>query len=228
MQMQRAVQPRSFQNNVNSEEATPSGTFTPARAIEMMGATMPFKRNAEIYGDNEPADYLYKVVAGSVRTYKMRADGRRQIGAFYMPGDMFGFESGSVHTFSAEAITESRILVIKRSALVALAARDNDIARQIWTITGRELQRAQEHLLALIKTAEERVVGFLLEIAEHTPGCSQVELPMSRQDIADYLGLTIETVSRTMTHLENAAAIELRSSRRVVLRNRLTLRRLNG
>jgi len=194
----------------------------------MMGAQMSFKRNVEIYGENEPADYLYKVISGAVRTYKVLSDGRRQIGAFYMPGDVFGLESGKQHTFSAEAVGEAKVLVIKRSALEGLAARDNDVARQLWTVTVCELQRAQEHALALIKTAEERVVGFLLEMASRIAGGNQIELPMSRQDIADYLGLTIETVSRTMTHLESAAAIELPSSRRVVLRNRIALGRLNG
>ena len=86
----------------------------------------------------------------------------------------------------------------------------------------------QDHILLLIMTAQERVVGFLLEMADRVSGGNAVELPMSRQDIADYLGLTIETVSRTLTHLENAAAIELPTSRRVVLRNRTALNRLNA
>jgi CRP-like cAMP-binding protein len=196
--------------------------------IELMGASMSFARNVEIYGEDEPADYLYKVISGTVRTYKVLSDGRRQIGAFYLPGDIFGLEMGDEHTFSAEAITDSKVLVIKRSAVVGLAARNNEVARQLWTLTGRELRRVQDHILLLIKTAQERVVSFLLEMAARMPAGNAVELPMSRQDIADYLGLTIETVSRTLTHLENAAAIELPSSRRVVLRNRAALGRLNG
>jgi CRP-like cAMP-binding protein len=197
-------------------------------SIDLMGAAMPYSRNTEIYGENEPADYLYKVVSGAVRTYKVLADGRRQIGAFYLPGDVFGLEITEDHSFSAEAITDARILVVKRSALVALAQRDNEVARQLWTMTGHELRRVQDHILLLIKTAKERVVGFLLEMAERVPAGNGVELPMSRQDIADYLGLTIETVSRTFTELENAATIELPSARRVVLRNRSALGRLNG
>jgi CRP/FNR family nitrogen fixation transcriptional regulator len=196
--------------------------------IEMMGAAMSFSRNSEIYGENEPADYLYKVISGSVRTYKILSDGRRQIGAFYLPGDIFGLEMGEEHSFSAEAISDCRILVIKRSAVTALAARDNDVARELWTLTGQELHRVQDHMLLLVKTAQERVVSFLLEMAARTPTANAVDLPMSRQDIADYLGLTIETVSRTLTHLESTAAIELPSSRRVVLRNRSALGRLNG
>jgi len=139
-----------------------------AGTIELMGACMAFAANAEIYGENEPADYLYKVVSGTVRTYKVLVDGRRQIGAFHLPGDIFGLETGDEHTFSAEAITDCKIIVIKRSAVMAL------------------------------------------------------------QDIADYLGLTIETVSRTLKHLENAAAIEVPKRRRILLRNRSALRRLNA
>jgi len=196
--------------------------------LEMMGATMSFPRNAEIYGENEPADYLYKVVSGTVRTSKILDDGRRQIGEFYLPGDIFGLEVGNDHAFSAEAIADAKVLVIKRSAVEALAARDNETARQLWATTGRELQRVQDHILLLIKTAQERVAGFLLEMADRIKTSNEVELPMSRQDIADYLGLTIETVSRTLTSLENASAIALPTSRRVVLCNRAALRKLNA
>src|SRR5450830_439923 len=104
-----------------------------SNSIELMGAPMPFARNAEIYGENEPAEYLYKVISGSVRTYKVLNDGRRQIGAFYLPGDVFGLEVGDDHTFSAEAIVDCKVLVFKRGALVNLAARDNDVARELWT-----------------------------------------------------------------------------------------------
>lgn len=199
-----------------------------ADSFEMMGTSMSFARNAEIYGENEPAEYLYKLVSGTVRTSKILNDGRRQIGAFYLPGDIFGFEVSSEHGLSAEAITDAKVIVVKRSAVEALAARDSDIARQLWAMTGRELQRMQEHILLLIKSAQERVAGFLLEMAARIKSSNEVELPMSRQDIADYLGLTIETVSRTLTTLENSAAIALPSSRRIVLRNRAALRRLNA
>src|SRR5581483_10557822 len=194
-------------------------------SIEFMGVAMPFGRNVEIYGENDPADYLYKVISGTVRTYKMLSDGRRQIGAFYLPGDIFGLEMGDEHAFSAEAIVDSNVLIIKRSAVVSLAARDNEVARQLWTLTGQELKRVQDHILLLIKTAQERVASFLLEMAARMSCDKAFELPMSRQDIADYLGLTIETVSRTLTHLENVAAIEVPTSRRIVLRNRNALSR---
>lgn len=227
--------PQTAARSVSSRQTAPHIRPVPAVGshalegnIELMGAPMSFTRNAEIYGEGEPADYLYKVVSGTVRTYKVLSDGRRQIGEFYMVGDVFGLEMGDEHAFSAEAISDAKVLVIKRSALVALAERDNDVARQLWALTGRELSRVQDHILLLIKTAQERVVGFLLEMAERASNNGALELPMSRQDIADYLGLTIETVSRTLTTLENAAAIELPSSRRIVLRNRSALNRLNA
>jgi len=194
----------------------------------MMGAMMAYPRNSEIFGENEPAEYLYKVVSGSARTYKILSDGRRQIGGFYLPGDIFGLEFADEHTLSAEAITDSKILVIKRSAINALAGRDAAIGKQLFNLTGRELCRVQDRILLLIKSAQERVASFLLEMAERVSGDNSIELPMSRQDIADYLGLTIETVSRTLTSLEGAAAIEVPSSRRIVLRNRLALSRMNG
>ena len=208
--------------------AAPPRVKTQANAIELMGAPMPFCRNAEIYGENEPAEYLYKVISGTVRTYKVLNDGRRQIGFFYLPGDVFGLEVGDTHSFSAEAIADCKVLVIKRSTVIAMAASQTDIARQLWEMTATELRRVQGHVMLLIKTAQERVAGFLLEMAARTPGCTEVELPMSRQDIADYLGLTIETVSRTLTQLENSAAIAVPTSRRIVLRNRAALTRMNG
>jgi CRP/FNR family nitrogen fixation transcriptional regulator len=197
-------------------------------SIDLPAALLPFGRDTEIYGENEPAEYLYKVISGAVRTYKILTDGRRQIQAFHLPGDVFGFEFENEHTLSAEAIIESRILVVKRSAIGALAARDNDAAHQLWALTARELQRVQRHVTLLIKTAQERVVSFLLEMADRVPSGNAVELPMSRQDIADYLGVTIETVSRTLSGLETAATIELPSSRRIVLRNHDALSRLNS
>jgi CRP/FNR family transcriptional regulator, nitrogen fixation regulation protein len=196
--------------------------------IMLMGAIMSYPRNSEIFGENEPADYLYKVVSGSVRTSKILSDGRRQVGDFYLPGDIFGLEFADTHALSAEAVTDAKVLVIKRNALNALAGRDASVAAQLFALTGRELRRAQERIVLLVKSAQERVAGFLLEMSDRLAGDNAIELPMSRQDIADYLGLTIETVSRTLTALESAAAIEVTTARRIRLRNRNALNRMNG
>jgi len=197
-----------------------------ANVIELMGASLSVDRNAEIYGEREPSDYFYKVVKGAVRTYKVLMDGRRQIGAFYLPGEIFGLEPGEEHMFSAEAIVDTKILFIRRSVVVSLSAWDAEIARQLWTLTGRELERAQNHLLLLTKTASERVASFLLEMDARFESSDEVKLTMSRRDIADYLGLTVETVSRMLTQFEKASAIDLPSCKRIVLRNRAILKRL--
>ena len=195
-----------------------------SQSMQLLGATMAYPPNSEIFGEGEPADYLYKVVSGSVRTYKILSDGRRQVGGFYLPGDIFGLdEFADEHTLSAEAISDARVLVVKRSALNALASRDASVAQQLFALTGRELHRVQDRILLLIESARERVASFLLEMAERASG-NVIDLPMSRQDIADYLGLSLETVSRTLTSLETAAAIEVSTSRRIVLRNCTALR----
>jgi CRP/FNR family transcriptional regulator, nitrogen fixation regulation protein len=194
------------------------------QSMQLMGATMNYPRDAEIFGENEPADYLYKVVSGTVRTYKILSDGRRQVSGFYLPGDIFGLEFADEHTLSAEAISDAKVLVVKRSALNTLAGRDPGVAQQLFALTGRELHRVQDRILLLIKNARERVASFLLEMAERASENNTIELPMSRQDIADYLGLTIETVCRTLSALESASAIEVSaSSRRIVLRDRAAL-----
>ena len=196
--------------------------------LGLMGAPMRFTRNAEIYGEDEPAEYLYQVISGAVRAYRMLDDGRRQISAFYLPGDIFGVEAGDMHLSSAEAVCDVQILVVKRNSVMARAEHEKDLAKQLWTLTVRELQRVQEHSLVLIKSAEERVAGFLLEMAGRNSNGAAIELPMSRQDIADYLGLTIETVSRTFTQLVQSGTIALETSRRIQFRNRAALSRLNA
>src|SRR5579863_2486399 len=215
-------------HTIPAAPSTATGTDPLAHQIQLMGAAMSYPRNSEIFGENEPADYLYKVISGAVRIYKILSDGRRQIGAFYLPGDVFGLEFADEHSLAAEAITDAKVLVIKRSAVAALADRDAGAARELYALTARELRRVQARILLLVKSAQERVASFLLEMAERAAADNAIDLPMSRQDIADYLGLTIETVSRTLTALETAAAIDVPTSRRIVLRNRGALSRLNG
>ena len=97
--------------------------------MRLVGAAMSYPRNTEIFSEDEPADFVYKVVRGGVRTYKILSDGRRQIGSFYLPGDIFGLQFGDEYTLSAEAITDTKVLVVKRSAFNALAAGNRSIAR---------------------------------------------------------------------------------------------------
>jgi CRP/FNR family transcriptional regulator, nitrogen fixation regulation protein len=193
--------------------------------IKSPSATTAYPRNFEIFGEGEPAEYFYMVVSGAVRTYKMLVDGRRQICAFHLHGEVFGLEADQEYSSSAETITKSRILQIKRSALMEQAEHDKEVARQLWAVIGSQLKQVQARALFLIKSAKERVAEFLLEMAERAPTGGCVELPMSRRDIADYLGLTIETVSRTLTDFERTEVISLPNSRRVVLHSREALTR---
>jgi len=197
-------------------------------SLELMGSQMTFGPNEEIFGENEPTERVYKVTKGAVRTYKILCDGRRQIGAFYFPGDIFGLEIGKEHQFSAEAIGKTTLLVIRSGAVVSLAERDSKAARELWAFTARELHHVQEHMMLMVKSAQQRVACFLLEMSDRLAEGEAIELPMSRQDIADYLGLTIETVSRTLTQLVSDRTIGLSSSRRIVLRNCSVLHELNS
>jgi CRP/FNR family nitrogen fixation transcriptional regulator len=205
-----------------------SAPLSEGRFPRPVGGSMRFARNTEVYGEDDPAEYLYQVSCGVVRTYRMLDDGRRQVVAFYLPGDIFGVEAGDVHLSSAETVIESKLLVVKLSSVLARTEYQKGLSKQLWLLMAQELQRTQQHSLILIKSAEERVASFLLEMANRTSGSMAIELPMTRQDIADYLGLTIETVSRTLTHLVQSGVIELETSRRVHLRNRPRLNRLNA
>lgn len=197
--------------------STPTATLvmTPASVSTShdggFGVRMTFARDEEIFAQEEEADLIYKVVSGAVRTTCLMADGRRQIGSFYFAGDVFGVEAGEFHRFSAEALCDLVVLVMKRS----LVERDEALRTEVWRATAQELARAQEHLLLLgRKTACEKVASFIIDLARRQGG-EKVFLPMCRQDMADYLGLTIETVSRMMTQLQAERAIALDDARRV-------------
>lgn len=187
--------------------------------LETVGTLVSYGRDEEIFGEGELSNRFYKVMTGSVRTYKILDDGRRQIVGFHLPGDFFGLEANERYTLSAEALCDTNAIAMKRSAVFDRASRNKSLFEKLWKITTLELTRSQSHALLLIKSAQERVQDFLLDMAERESSGGEIELPMSRQDIADYLGLTIETVSRTLTLLEKAGLITLPSTRRITLKN---------
>jgi CRP/FNR family transcriptional regulator, nitrogen fixation regulation protein len=176
----------------------------------------------EIVSEDDPANRVYEVISGTVCTYKMLREGHRQISGFYFPGDVFGLESAQKRTVAAQAITKAEVRVIKKQALTALASSNPEVADQLLALTARELTRNQNHLLSLLSTtAEERIIAFLIDMVQRTPPREDhlIGLPMSRQDIADYLGLTIETVSRTLWDLERRGAFQINGYRSIVLHN---------
>jgi CRP/FNR family nitrogen fixation transcriptional regulator len=201
----------------------------PGVAFDLMGqfgVRMSFARDEEIYAQEESAELIYQVVSGAVRTTRLMADGRRQIGDFYYPGDVFGIENAKEHRFSAEALCDTVVIVVKRSALTLAAGKDA-VDRFITEAVMAELDRAQKHVLLLgRKTACEKVASFLLDIAERAKA-RPAELPMGRQDMADYLGLTIETVSRMVTQLQSADIVEFPTCRQFSVKNRAALERLS-
>jgi CRP-like cAMP-binding protein len=204
-----------------------SGLDTIAIHAGLIGIRISYASNKEIFGEGEPAEYLYEVVCGLVRGCMILSDGRRQIIGFHMPGDVFGTELDEYHRFSADAVNNATVLAVKRSIVMGLAARDVDFAHQLWAVTSREYQRAQNHIVILgCMSARQRVATFLLRMALHSYNDNEIELPMSWRDIADYLGLTIETVSRMITQFENDALIGVASTRRIVLCDRAALTRV--
>jgi len=191
-----------------------------------LGVRMHFSTGEEIYAQEEEAEMIYKLVRGAVRTTRLTSDGRRQIGDFYYPGDFIGVETGPEHRFSAEALSDCEILVIKRTALRHYGEDGAQLERSLWAATARELDRAHEHLMLLgRKTACEKVASFLLDVADRFGG-EFVDLPMGRQDMADYLGLTIETVSRMLTQLQAEGLVEFRGCRKFRITYRAAVLRL--
>jgi CRP/FNR family transcriptional regulator, nitrogen fixation regulation protein len=204
----------------------PIATGPSARPV--LGPLRHYGKDEEIFGEGEPASHYYKVVSGVVRTCKILSDGRRQIDAFHVAGDMFGIERGAEYRVTAEAVGEAMIASFWRCSLEEPADPDRGLAREVVATALLNLERAQEHMILLgRKSATEKVATFLLAMAERIEG-DAIELPMSRSDIADYLGLTIETVSRTLTRFERKGAIELSTARRTIrLRDEPGLRRLD-
>ena len=188
-----------------------------------------YGRGAEIFREAEPADYIYQVIEGAVRTHKLLPDGRRQIGAFLLPGDVFGLESGTSHRLAAEAVIDTTVRLVKRSSLEQAAGIDVQVARKLWSMTAGELRHAEDHMLLLgRKNAMERVASFLLEMDRRLARTGMVALPMCRRDIGDYLGLTLETVSRALSQLHSDGVLGFSGARQIVLRNRQRLRNMDA
>jgi CRP/FNR family nitrogen fixation transcriptional regulator len=188
-----------------------------------------YGKDEEIYGEGETCEYVYQVIRGAVRTYKLLSDGRRQIGAFHLAGDVFGLDTGSAHRLTAEAIGDTTVRLVKRRSLEAAAGSNVQVAHSLWTMTAGGLRHAEDHMLLLgRKTAIEKVATFLLEMDRRLAKAGMMALPMCRRDIGDYLGLTLETVSRALSQLSDQGILALSSARQIVLRNRQRLADLDA
>jgi len=189
-----------------------------------------YRKGTEIYGEKEPADYVYQVKTGAARSYKLLSDGRRQIGSFHLVGDIFGLENSGEHRFTAEAIVDTTVRLIKRRSLELVAESDAMVARNLLSMTTNNLQHAEDHMLLLgRKTSLERVAAFLIEMDRRLTAAGVLALPMCRRDIADYLGLTLETVSRALSRLHELGVLGFigNNQRQIVLLDRQQLASLD-
>lgn len=189
---------------------------------------MDFAAGAAITEEGEAADHVFNVTGGAVRLYKLLADGRRAVTGFLFPGDFLGLTARDTYTCSAEALTPVRLCRFPRRKLEGLFSEMPKLERRLLAMASSELAAAQDQMVLLgRKTASEKIASFLLQLsrrqeARHMPP-DPVTLPMGRADIADYLGLTTETVSRTFTQFKTTGLISLQPQGRVALRNRPAL-----
>jgi CRP/FNR family transcriptional regulator, nitrogen fixation regulation protein len=188
-----------------------------------------FRCGQEIHGQGEPAERVYEIQQGAVRSYKILSDGRRQICAFHLKHDIFGWEHGPHYRFTAEAIVDTTVRVVRRQTLEGVAAVDVQVTHNLLNLATRSLEHAENQMMLLgRKNSREKVAAFLLEMDSRLSASGVLDLPMSRRDIADYLGLTIETVSRELSRLCACGVLLFSeaSQRRVVLVDRKKLQKL--
>lgn len=186
-----------------------------------------FLRDREIYSEGDDADCVFKIESGVVRTYKFLRDGRRHINAFHGPGSVIGLEVGKAYGISAAAASDCAVISYGRRNLEALASENDELLLQLFSSVLCSLARQQEHSVSLgRRSAIEKLAIFLMGCGEYSAAGEDILLEMSRKDIADYLGLTIETVSRTFSDLEHRAFIELHGARHIRLTDITGLRDL--
>jgi CRP/FNR family nitrogen fixation transcriptional regulator len=195
--------------------------------LQTAGAVRHFAPNQQIFREGDAVGTYFKVVAGVVRTCRLLSGGRRQVDDFHVPDDLFGFEMGPLRRHSAEAACHTTVILYRHLSAEALAANNQDIARRLFAQAVRSLSRAQDHAVLLGRcTALEKVAAFLIDWAAIFQNTDEIILAVTRQDIADYLGLTVETVSRILARLEGNALIELSTARRIRLTDPVALRAL--
>jgi CRP/FNR family nitrogen fixation transcriptional regulator len=204
--------------------ATAIAALDEGREALRAGAVNHFAADREIFAEGDNADVFFKIVSGTVRTCKFLSDGRRQIEAFYTAGDVFGFEFEETRMLSAEAVSDCNLIAYRRRGVEAAALHDETLARQLLSFAMQSVSHARNHVFLLgRRAATEKVASFLLAWASRHGQQAQIELPMSRQDMADYMGLTIETVSRTLSQMEREGLIAIPNARQIRLLNRRAL-----
>ena len=193
----------------------------------LAGPMLRYASGMSLFGEGAEADDLFKIVSGLVRTCHFTSDGRRVIDAFHTCGDVLGFEVDGLHSLAAEAVCDCTVIFYRGWRLKTLLGMDGGSDRFL-SHALRSLARSQRHARLLAnRSAHGKIAAFLMEHSERSINRSEIDLPMTRQDIADYVGLTIETVSRTFTQLARDALIDLRTPRRIHIRDLPALRSLD-
>ncbi len=180
--------------------------------LEQFGTNVSINRDRQIHGQGDEADFCYRILSGCIRTVRLMEDGRRQIGEFLMAGDLLGFDGLGTNDFAAEAVTDVVLRRYPKRMVDTLAESNVALTRRLRDLTSSSLRLAHTRLLLLgRKTASERIASFLLEMAERLPEKRPhvMDLPMGRTDVADHLGLTIETVCRILAHLRREGTIAI-------------------
>jgi CRP/FNR family nitrogen fixation transcriptional regulator len=199
----------------------------PLQSLDSLAVLTHCRRGQEICSPARPADTWYLVIAGTARRYVVRTDGRRQILDLLFPGDFFGFSARDEYDFVVESVSEGTLVAAyPRRRVELLADSDPRLAREIRQVTFEALSRLQSQLVMLGRiTALEKVSSFLLDMAARSSEGSAgiVILPISRYDIADYLALSVETVSRSLTDLKHRGIIKLSGTRCVMITDRKAL-----
>ena len=190
-------------------------------ALDHIGTVLSLSREDVLFYEGDTADHYFKVVTGAIRFCKLLADGRRHVSDFYLPGDFIGLDGEANYLFTAEAVTQTSVVRYTRRSVDALAWQEPRIGRQLLSIACHGLSLAQQKQVLLgRKSAEERIASFLLDLAGRNGETDRVSLPMSRTDIGDHLGLTMETVSRGLSHLKSEGIISLENSHQILFRDR--------
>ena len=208
----------SYDTFNSPQPSFPANTAAPA--FQAIGTVAHFGPNETVFAEGDEARYAYKVVSGAVRICKLLADGRRQITEFALDGDHFGFEWTNEHAVTAEALGPVTALRFPRARIERLEREEQGVRNSLMQMLRRDLLSAQNHLLMLGRqTAKERVASFLLQMIERRDNGNTIDVPMSRQDIADYLGLTIETVCRALSEMKRSRIISIPNRHQIVVRN---------
>lgn len=198
------------------------------------GRTLTLAAGQALFHEGDPATRVFTVTSGSLRLYKLLADGRRQVVGFMRPSEFLGMSSNEEHAFGAEALESSELCCFPRQRFDDFVETHGSMERALYVMAGHELAAAQQQLVLLgRKTATERLASFLLSLAKAAgrgPGTAtaSIRLPMSRADIADYLGLTKETVSRLFSDFRSRRLIRLRTIAEVEILDARALEQLAG